>query len=177
MIWQLSNRADRCAALIADRHYNRQKPGSRQFVPPGRCLVLLSSDRSSVWVTSWPFAQFVKHRWRGAWVCSLFRKEGHAWLASDMIQAAVAATRWRWPEIPDLGMVTFINTRFVKPEIRRGVETYGHTWKRAGFQPDGMTKGGLMAFRIDPGMMPEAVAPDGLLYNNPAGFSNLTLFD
>lgn len=40
MIWQLSDRADPEARRIADRHYNRQKPGTPQFVPPGRCLVL-----------------------------------------------------------------------------------------------------------------------------------------
>jgi hypothetical protein len=27
---------------------NRQKPGSPQFVPPGRCLVLLADDRSAL---------------------------------------------------------------------------------------------------------------------------------
>ena len=40
MIWSLSNRADPFARDIADRHYNRQKIGSPQFVPPGRCVVL-----------------------------------------------------------------------------------------------------------------------------------------
>ena len=40
MRWSLSWRADPRAAAIADRHYNRQKPGADQFVPPGRCVVL-----------------------------------------------------------------------------------------------------------------------------------------
>ncbi len=39
MIWHISHRADPFARDIADRHYNRQKIGSPQFVPPGRCLV------------------------------------------------------------------------------------------------------------------------------------------
>lgn len=39
-LWRLSYRADPITRAIADRHYNRQKPGTAQFVPPGRCLVL-----------------------------------------------------------------------------------------------------------------------------------------
>lgn len=33
-IWTLSNRASVHGRQIADRHYNRQKPGTPQFVPP-----------------------------------------------------------------------------------------------------------------------------------------------
>ena len=39
MIWIASHRAEPSALALADRHYNRQKPGTPQFVPPGRCLV------------------------------------------------------------------------------------------------------------------------------------------
>ena len=35
MPWSVSHRADPAALRIADRHYNRQKPGTPQFVPPG----------------------------------------------------------------------------------------------------------------------------------------------
>ncbi len=42
--WRLSNRADRDCLPLADRHYNRQKIGSPQFVPPGRCCVLKAGD-------------------------------------------------------------------------------------------------------------------------------------
>src|SRR5690242_7545534 len=51
--WYLSHRADPRAVPLADRHYNRQKPGTPQFVPPGRCLVLLTADAGALWVTSW----------------------------------------------------------------------------------------------------------------------------
>jgi len=63
MIWRLSHRADQEARQIADRHYSRQKPGTPQFVPPGRCLVLVCDG--AYWVTSWPFAEFTKHAWGG----------------------------------------------------------------------------------------------------------------
>src|SRR5262245_43922901 len=51
MIWTLSDRADPEVRPMADRHYNRQSPGSTHFVPPGRCLVLKRPD--AFWVTSW----------------------------------------------------------------------------------------------------------------------------
>src|SRR3546814_9775325 len=79
---------------IADRHYNRQKIGSPQFVPPGRCAVLINTKSPSLWVTSWPFAQYVKHAWAGAWVNSLFRHEGQE-LASDLILDGIGRASWR----------------------------------------------------------------------------------
>src|SRR6516162_623258 len=103
--WRLSHRADPAALPLADRHYNRQKPGTPQFVPPGRCLVLRAE--TALWVTSWPFPEFVKHAWPGAWINSTFRRESGP-LASQMITEAVAATRWYWPNVPPQGMVTFI---------------------------------------------------------------------
>ncbi len=158
MMWRLSHRADPAALPIADRHYNRQKPGSPQFVPPGRCLVLLAPQ--ALWVTSWPFAAFVRHRWPGAWVCSCFRKEGPG-VASAMIREAVSATRWRYGEPPALGMVTFIDREHVRPTMVRGAPTWGWTWAKAGFEADGETQGGLLAFRMRPERMPAAEAPMG----------------
>src|SRR5437879_4360116 len=108
MRWQLSHRFDSAALPLADRHYNRQKIGSPQFVPPGRCIVLITEDRSALWVTSWPFGGYVKHAWPGAWVNSMFRNEGGS-LSSDLIYDAIAATRALWPTVPPLGIVTFID--------------------------------------------------------------------
>lgn len=94
MIWHLSGRADPRALPLADRHYNRQKPGTPQFVPPGRCLVLLTPESGALWVTSWPFAEYTKHEWAGAWINSLFRNERpDIYLSSNLILQAVAATR------------------------------------------------------------------------------------
>lgn len=154
MLWRISNRADPVACRIADRHYNRQKPGTPQFVPPGRCMVLLNSDATALWVTSWPFPEYVKHRWPGAWVNSCFRREGGA-RASDLIRDALAATRWFYGEPPTLGMVTFIDRDKVKPR-RAG---YGKCYLAAGFEEDGETEGGLLALRIKPQNMPQAKKP------------------
>ena len=153
MHWTLSHRADPRARIIADRHYNRQKVGSPQFVPPGRCLVLRTD--TAFWVTSWPFAQFVRHAWPGAMMCSAFRNEGEI-LSSFLILEALAATKWKYPELPELGMVTFVNREKV-----RSKRNPGYCFIRAGFEPCGRTKGGLHALRLPPNSFPIAEAPLG----------------
>ena len=158
MIWEETNRADQFAREIADRHYNRQSIGSAQFVPPGRCLVLKARTVTGIalWVTSWPFAEYVKHAWGGAWVCSAFRNEGCA-RASELILQAVSATRAKYPETPAQGMITFINRAKVRPVMVRGLQTWGRTFAMCGFEHVGETKGGLMAWRLPPERMPPAV--------------------
>lgn len=160
LIWQLSHRADPKAKELADRHYNRQKPDSPQFVPPGRCCVLYARTETgrAFWVTSAPFGQYVKHRWPGAWVCSAFRNE-NAGVASDIIVQAISATCYLLGEPPPLGMVTFIDRRFVVPVMVRGRQTWGRTYVKAGFEPDGETRGGLLAFRLAADRFPPADRP------------------
>jgi hypothetical protein len=158
-MWCLSNRADPVAKKLADRHYNRQKIGSPQFVPPGACLVLLTDCGKAFWVTSAPIAAYVKHAWAGAWVCSAFRSEGAGNKASELIRQAVAHSRWHFERVPALGIVTFIDRSQVRPIMVRGVKTWGWTFMKAGFSPVGETKGGLLAFQMLPQDMPEAAAP------------------
>lgn len=160
MIWQLSHRADPECLPLADRHYNRQKPGTPQFVPPGRCFVLKAGEM--LWVSSWPFAEWVKHEWAGAWINSCFRKECPG-KASEYIRQAVAATRWHWPNVPNLGMVTFIDPEHVQPRMVRGRPTWGHSYFEAGFKHVGYTKGGLWTMQMIPADMPDAATPCGLL--------------
>ena len=162
MIWQLSDRFDPKSRVIADRHYNRQKIGSPQFVPPGRCLVLFAETDTgrAIWVTSWPFAEYVKHAWAGAWVCSAFRNEGAA-TASLLILDAVAATLAFFGPPPALGMITFVDRKRVKPTIVRGEKTWGWTYRKSGFEEVGNTKGGLMALQLQPERMPAPEAAIG----------------
>lgn len=152
MRWVTANRADKECVALADRHYNRQKVGSPQFVPPGRCVVLKTPCAKAVWVTSWPFAQYVKHAWAGAWMNSLFRNEG-AGLSSELIIEAVAATRAFW-DPPPLGLVTFVDARKVRKKGHPG-----YCYRMAGFDHVGETKGGLMAFQLPVGRMPPASSP------------------
>lgn len=170
--WTLSHSSDAEARKIADRHYNRQKIGSQRFVPPGRCVTLLSRDGRALWVTSWPYAAYVRHAWAGAWINSLFRNESDA-LSSLMIAEALAVTRSIWPKIPDLGCVTFIDTG----KTRRKRDP-GRCYLRAGFQPaycpihayldlilpncaacQSRTKAGLVAVQMMPSDVPEPILP------------------
>lgn len=152
-MWRMTYRASPSGRVIADRHYNRQSEGSPQFVPPGACIVLEAPH--ALWVTSWPKAKFVKHAWPGAWVNSTFRREdGAEGRASDMIRAAVAATRWVWPDVPDLGMVTMVDAAEVEHKRQPG-----RCYLKAGFRLVGRTQGGLLVFQMLPGEMPEPTAP------------------
>lgn len=164
MKWRLSDRADPAAVSIADRHYNRQKIGTPQFVPPGRCICLLTGDNRALWVTSWPFAEYVKHAWPGAWVNSLFRNEG-AGLSSELIRDAVSVTRYFWTT-PPLGIVTFVDSSKIRST------NPGYCYLVAGFKRIGMTKGGLIALQMLPSEMPEAKVPSGAQLQLPlAGLS------
>jgi hypothetical protein len=156
MRWFRSWRADPVARQIANRHYNRQKPDSKQFVPPGSCLVLLEESRRALWVTSAPMAEYVQHAWAGAWVCSCYRNEG-APKGIELIVQAVQATRAEYPLIPPHGMVSFIDTTMVKPVKVRGESVWGWAWHRAGFREVGKTKGGLLALQMLPADMPDAL--------------------
>jgi len=151
MRWRLSHRFDPAALPLANRHYNRQTPDSPQFVPPGRCIVLVA-DRA-VWVTSWPY--YAQHRWVGAWINTLFRKECGG-LASEFILEAIAATRFFWSP-PALGIVTF-----VAPDAIRHKRDPGRCYRRAGFLVDGVTEvRRRLALRLTPEAMPKPEPPLG----------------
>jgi hypothetical protein len=131
---------------------------------------LLSECGNALWVTSWPFAEYVKHDWAGAWTCSIFRSED-AGNSSELIRQAIAATRYRFGDPPSLGMVTFIDREKVRPTKVRGQETWGWVWKKAGFAEVGKTRGGLLVFQLVPEAMPEPMQP------NPRSVRGLDLFD
>lgn len=174
MRWTLSHRADPHGAAIADRHYNRRSVGAPQFVPPGRCVVLVHA--AALWVTSWP--DFVKHRWPGAWVNSTFRNEG-AGLSSELIIEACAATRATWGEPPvvdsknnkfvispvPVSIITFIDSGKVRPK-----RDPGRCYLRAGWERIGETAGGhgrapLIVLGLRPEKYPPPVAPLGAQFS------------
>jgi hypothetical protein len=101
--------------------------------------------------TTWPRPQYTRHAWPGAWVNSLFRNESPL-LASWLITKAVAATRARWPRIPPLGIVSFVD-----PSQVRHKRDPGRCYLKAGWRKAGYTKGGLLCLQQLPADMP---APD-----------------
>lgn len=154
MTWLRSWRADPAARPLADRHYNRQKIGAAQFVPPGRCLVLLTPEAGALWVTSWPKPEYTKHAWAGAWVNSLFRNERRdLYLSSDLIKEAVAITRGHWGEPPALGMVSFVD----EDEVNHKRDP-GRCYRKAGFKLVGRTKEeNLLVWQLLPADMPAPI--------------------
>ncbi|MBO0887481.1 hypothetical protein J2P12_00110 [Candidatus Bathyarchaeota archaeon] len=108
----------------------------------------------SFWITSWPYAEYVKHEWAGAWINTAFRREGGP-LASKLIREAVAASRWYYGDPPELGMVTFIDAEKVRHK-----RDPGRCYVKAGFtRLDKLTKGGLIVMQMLPGSMPSAEQP------------------
>lgn len=150
MHWARTWRADPEVAAIADRHYSRKTPGAPQFSPPGAVLVLKTG--SAGWVTSFPKAEYVDHAWPGAMVCTLFRNEGNA-LSSALITEAVAASRWTW-HVPELGMVTFVDPKKVRPK-----RDPGYCFLMAGFRYVGKTKAGQRVLRLFAEDWPAPCAP------------------
>lgn len=146
--WRPSDRADPAALPLADRHYNRQHPGSQQWVPPATCICLKTIEVNpetgepwGVWSTTWPKEQYVRHAWAGAWVNATFRLEGGPYLASNLIGWAVAHTRAKWPAVPPLGIVSFVDAA----KTRRKRDP-GRCYRKAGWVHVGFTKSGLWVF-------------------------------
>lgn len=145
MLWHLSHRADKRALPLADQHYSRQKPGTPQFVPPASCLVLLTENADALWVTLAPIAEHVRHRWAGAWTCTMFRRQSECpHKASELIRAAVQATRWKYGEPPGHGFITFVDRSKTRPK-----RNPGYCYQLAGWRPVGRTEGGLYALQLD----------------------------
>lgn len=156
MIWRLSWRADPRAAALADRHYSRQTIGAEQFMPAGRCVVLISECGRAVWGVSWPLAEYVDHAWPGTWVCTIFRNEG-AGRSSELITTALAATRWYFRDIcPVGGCITFVD-----PMAVRHKRDPGRCFRRAGFRKVGETQKGKIVLQLERDALPPAVAPRG----------------
>jgi hypothetical protein len=158
VLWHRSNRFDKRALPLADRHYSRQKPGTPQFVRPGRNVVLLTRDADALWVSSWHRPDLVKHAFGYCWECSIFRNESAA-LSSDLIVGAMAATRAVWGEPPPGGFLTFVDER----RVRRKRDP-GRCFRRAGFEPVGRTKDkDFLALRLPREALPAAEAPRPML--------------
>lgn len=76
-----TRRNDREARALADRHYSRKTPGARDFVGPGRTIIL--RDPAGTWLFVWRGCQYRLDGQTG-WECAIFRNEG-ARLSSEII--------------------------------------------------------------------------------------------
>src|SRR5579871_4176495 len=96
--WEMVTKGHPALVALADRHYTRQTPGSRQFCRPGVNFTLLLSDQSAGWVAWRPIPQVGRMDGLEAWECTFFRNEG-AHRSSDLVREATDITHraWGWP--------------------------------------------------------------------------------
>ena len=126
---------------LRDRHYSAGVGGAT-VGPPGRRLAFVTFEGTAAWVSHWPDPAYERHGLGDAYICSLFRKECDG-VASEMILAAIDATEARWGPPPDGGWITFVD-----PAEVRHKRDPGRCFRRAGFEPDGVTKDrGLLILR------------------------------
>lgn len=134
--WKLVGRLDARARVLADRHYSRQHPGYREFCPPGNNIVLLGLNDDALWVSHRPdpTAQLLEPRKDGFeyWDNPYFRNESGQ-VASELIKQALAITMGIWEGPLTNGFHSFVDSKHVKPTIRRGNPVYGWCFERAGF--------------------------------------------
>lgn len=154
-MWERTLSLDAGLRLLASRHYSRQTPNSPQLAPPGKRLYFVTTDRRALWASSRQL--FAAAHRRDAWVCTFFRNEGPA-LSSDLIRSAIAATVFLWGKPLARGFVTEVD-----PTKTRAKRDPGRCFRKAGFKPDGETKGGLVVLRLPAEAFPAAAAPIGEL--------------
>jgi hypothetical protein len=126
--WVRSTRFNLAGARLADRHYSRRTVGSGQFMPPGRALVLLTTDGAAVWGSHWPRVEYALDG-LDAWRCSIFRNEG-PFLSSELIAEAMLATRNAWGAPPRDGWLTYVD------RLKVNSEHPGYCFKMAGWSLD-----------------------------------------
>ena len=93
-VWQVRSRFSAAAASLADRHYSRERVGSRQVGGPGHTLILVTPCERAVWITKRHSLTVTTARAvadglpLGTYRCVLFRNEG-ARLASELVLEAM----------------------------------------------------------------------------------------
>jgi hypothetical protein len=139
--WTITDKGDQDVRALADGHYSRQTPGSRQFCRNGQNLVFVTADNTAAWVTFRPTPGKAKRQDNlDAWECSLFRNTGPI-LSSDLVAEAVALSIALWGDPPRDGVITY-----VKPEAIRSVNP-GYCFKRAGWVTAGKARDGKPMLR------------------------------
>jgi hypothetical protein len=110
VVWRHVPVEDARAREVADRHYSRQQPGTRGFVPPGERFVLWHEGARgcAVWAVCLNMDPTGEIRWRN----TIFRNEGET-LSRALIVEATRATfdLWerRYGKLPQVPLTTEID--------------------------------------------------------------------
>lgn len=112
--WQRVTKFDKAANALADRHYNRRKPGSGQFMPPGQTIVMYASPdliggNGAVW--GWwrphPDSRLASMNGLDGWTCTIFRNESPELSSLLILDAEPAVTELGYDIGPD-GLLTYV---------------------------------------------------------------------
>ena len=109
------------SCLLADRHYSRQKPGTNQFMPPGRTIVLRSTEGDVLFGWLW---QQKRDDGQQGYNCSIFRNESNRPSSEIILEAEIRAIA-EWGENRAF---TYIN-----PESISNKRNPGYCFKCAGW--------------------------------------------
>lgn len=131
--WCRVPKFDSRAASLANRHYNRRKPGSPQFMPPGETLVLLLPDGDAVfgWWRPHPRSGLKAMNSLDGWTCSIFRNESPR-RSSELILEAEAFLHDCGPD----GLLTYVWDQKVRSP------NPGYCFKMAGYRVRGRSADG-----------------------------------
>jgi hypothetical protein len=91
---QVTDKYDAECAALADRHYSRQTVGDRQFMPPGRTIVIRNQTGTILFGWNWQYAHKRRDRQDG-YCCNIFRNESTT-RSSEIIRECVAIAFDRW---------------------------------------------------------------------------------
>lgn len=80
---------------LADRHYSRQKPGSNQFLPPGRTITIRDNLGLVLFGWLWQKPEYRDDNQDG-YCCSIFRNECSFRLSSNIILEAESIALEKW---------------------------------------------------------------------------------
>jgi hypothetical protein len=161
--WMLAHHFHPAAVRLADLHYSRRASsvGTPQMMPPGRKLVMVTEAGDAVFGVSWPFPELVAHDWPNSWLCTIFRRQPECpTLASSLIREALAVCRWKWPDVPELGMITFVNAK----KVGKPGDNPGYCFLKAGFHRVADSRTGLVTLHLPPAEMPEPAMPLGATF-------------
>lgn len=118
-------------SMLADRHYSRRTVGARQFMYSGRKIVI--RDHAGLVLFGWlyPDASMRMDSQTG-YYCSIFRNESTRRSSEIILECeAIAVAKWGPGR-----MYTFIDSRKIRSS------NPGFCFKKAGWNYEGLTKGG-----------------------------------
>lgn len=130
--WERITKFDPRGAALADRHYNRRKVGSPQWMPPGETLNLLTEDGRALfgWWRPHPSSGIAAMNGLDGWTCTIFRNEGEQ-KSSLLILEAEAQLQALGRGCGPSGMLTYVwDSRVASPNP-------GYCFKMAGWEPLG----------------------------------------